>query len=160
MDGLASLCKLNELEYSRSSIKNEKQCLKQCLKVRSCHGCLEKFPVCSRSCRADQVQTKASSYLLSIILSLRLWDNTFTVFSTDNTDLKQPWTAIPRRSTGSQDCVVDCNLHNSRAVHLMSRRSFSPVWRCLENVSLFLNVNFEIRVFSKPNLDYILNYRY
>ena len=77
-----------------------------------------------------------------------------------NTDLKQPWTAIPRRSTGSQDCVVDCNLHNSRAVHLTSRRSFSPVWRCLENVSLFLNVNFEIRVFSKPNLDYILNYRY
>ena len=84
MDGLASLCKLIELEYSRSSIKNEKQCLKQCLKVRSCHGCLEKFPICSSSCRADQVQTKANSDLLSIVSSLRLWDNTFTVFSTDN----------------------------------------------------------------------------
>ena len=78
----------------------------------------------------------------------------------DNRDLKQPWTAIPRRSTGSQDCLVDRNLHNSQAVHLTSRRSFPPVWRCLENVSLVLNVNFEIRVFSKPNLDYILKYRY
>ena len=55
----------------------------------------------------------------------------------NNTDLKQLWTAIPRRSTGSENGPVDSYLHNTLAVHLPSRWSLPQVWRCLENVSLF-----------------------
>ena len=70
----------------------------------------------------------------------------------DNTDFKQPWMAIPRRSTRSENGLVDNSLHNNLAIHLTWRWSLPKVWRCLENVNLFFNFTFEIRVFFSSQI--------
>lgn len=62
--------------------------------------------------------------------------------------LKQPWTMIARRSTRSENGLVD---HNSLAIHLMSQWSYPQVWRCLENMRLSFNFTSKIRVFCQQN---------
>ena len=65
--------------------------------------------------------------------------------------LKQPWTVIARRSTGSENGLVDHNFHNTLAIHLMSQWSYPQVWRCLENTRLSFNLTSKICVFCQQN---------